>query len=409
MTEKEIFDPARSADIRRMLVQEAARTSRAPRQRTKRIAVIASLAVAAVVLAGGSTAWALGVRPFAAAPPAPTPTHTVAPSPTPLPTSTPTTTPTPVVTFDPPVSRVGLGCAALGAGSSLDALVPAADLSASPALPEIRYAALRETGAESCFWSGSDFHLLSLDISTNVAAGRADIAAGVAQGFGPVAVGDASSSECGEVAQGCAVSVVAGSYWLNFEYEHSSKQPKQVSPVMIAMMKSIIAKLDSHAPSGAVWAMPQTSWSTVTKCSDMHSTAALSALVGVKLSDPEALQRGAYGGIAYEVPGLLSCFWAAPSDTSIPPDGSRGISAMLATGARWGYEEATKSGGKPVTIAGADAAVMSCYTVDGEVCVLDVLSDNSWLQLNHQESIANVATQSSQLVAAAKVILAQHH
>jgi hypothetical protein len=96
MTVKEKFDPARSAAIRQMLVQTVTHDTRTSRGRAPRITIIVALSTAAVLIAGGSTAWALGLRPFPTALPAPTPTSTQSPSIAPTPSVTPSATASPV-------------------------------------------------------------------------------------------------------------------------------------------------------------------------------------------------------------------------------------------------------------------------------------------------------------------------
>lgn len=99
MTDKPPFDSLRSRSIRSMLVGEA-ENDRSPNAGiSKRIALLVSLIVAAVLLSGGGVALALtGNIPFLAAPVPPTTS-----TPTPEPTQTPTPTPTPTETQAPAI------------------------------------------------------------------------------------------------------------------------------------------------------------------------------------------------------------------------------------------------------------------------------------------------------------------
>src|SRR5690348_16769444 len=104
MTDRPILDPARSAEIRSMLLSTVAQN--APAVRPRRAWLLVTLIVSAVVLAGGGTAWAVsGFAPFSAVP-APvvtsaSPTPSPAPSATPSPATSPA--PAPAPTEDPAV------------------------------------------------------------------------------------------------------------------------------------------------------------------------------------------------------------------------------------------------------------------------------------------------------------------
>jgi hypothetical protein len=83
MNKKPTFNPARSAAIEQMLGEEVERTAMSDPGPMRRIVFLVSLIVAALLLAGGGTALALGVRPFFAPAPVSTPTQSVGPSPQP--------------------------------------------------------------------------------------------------------------------------------------------------------------------------------------------------------------------------------------------------------------------------------------------------------------------------------------
>ena len=89
MTTQPVFDPARSAAIRELLVETVA-TARPRTDRTK-FAIIAGLTAVALALAGGTAALALtGVIRFGGLVPAPAPAPSSSVTPTPTPTPTPT-------------------------------------------------------------------------------------------------------------------------------------------------------------------------------------------------------------------------------------------------------------------------------------------------------------------------------
>jgi hypothetical protein len=97
MTDKPSFDPLRSRNVRSMLVSEAEGGSSSRAGLSKRIALLVSLIVAALLVSTGGVALALTGRiPFIAQPvptATSTPTPTVTPTPTPTPTPTETQTP----------------------------------------------------------------------------------------------------------------------------------------------------------------------------------------------------------------------------------------------------------------------------------------------------------------------------
>jgi hypothetical protein len=409
MNQNHSFDPGRSAAIRQMLVRTVAQNaSPAPRERTRRrFALIVSLAVVAVVLAGGSAAWALGVRPFPAAPPNPTPAYTPAPTQTPTPTPTPTLAPTPVESFDAPTTRVGIGCAALGA-DSLASVLPNPELNtrvSSPSylLPSV--VAIRETGYEECEWFGAA-HSVDINISTEVVAGRTDIASDHNRGYTSLLVGDVSSQHCATIdaaAYYCSISVVVGNYWMTIYYDATNAGHVAVGPSMKQFVATTANRLRAAPLVGRAWVAPATSWSSVSTCADLQTSEPMSTILGLPgLSGPTAPARKSTNGIYFTAPGYIECLWN-------PTSGPVALDVTIDSGARWAYP-LVANGGKPAEVVGADAAESHCYgTEEGYQCQLDVLSDNSWLQLSlNGGNTAKAAPQENQLIMAAQAIIAAH-
>lgn len=106
MTDKPPFDRQRSRSIRTMLVSEAQRDVTSGSKLAKRVALLVSLILAALLASTGGVALALtGNIPFVGQPASPltstlTPVPTMTPTPTPTPTAKPTPTPTPRPSID---------------------------------------------------------------------------------------------------------------------------------------------------------------------------------------------------------------------------------------------------------------------------------------------------------------------
>jgi hypothetical protein len=393
MTENESFDPVRSAAIRRMLVRTAAQT---PRRRRGRIALISTLAILGALLAGGSTAYALGVRPFqiVAAPPVVTPSAT----PTPTPTAPPTKAPP--VHFAAPTNPVAVSCAQLNIHWALELALhkvtpEKVSLDNSP-----EGAALQEVGHEYCLWKGDQHNQVTVEVSTNVAAARVAIAANHKAHQGSLHVGDVSSQDCtGTV---CVYSIDTGDYWIiisNYEGDSlvNAQSIKQYA-------KAATTLLRKQPPVAKPWVSPSTSWSGTT-CPDLKTATPMSViehspkLSGVRtLKYPEPMRPGS----SY----LLSCYW---EQTGNAPEGQVvDVNLTVARGAAWGYDVA-KKGGHTAIVTGADAAVTHCGMGEvAEYCSLYILSDNSFIGLDLGSTFASPADQKAKLIHAAEAILAAH-
>jgi hypothetical protein len=392
MTENEIFDPVRSAAIRRMLVRTAAQS---PRRRA-RIAFITTLVALAALLAGGSTAYALGVRPFTVAAPTPTPTHTVAPTPRPTPVVTPTVTPTPVQNFGPPIIRPGIGCSGLGA-NSIASFLPTAksETGNAPLYPEL--AAARATGYEGCYWAGSGNQSVSVEVSADVAHGRSDIATQHAKGHDSFGVGDESSQYCTEAH--CVVSIVTNRYWAMITYSLRHPSASQAK----AFAQRTVARLNSAPPVGHIRIPSAASWSTLSGCVDIDTTPSMASVLRVSsLNGPAELESY---NMQPAPPSYLECNWEPAPKSKVYME----LDVAIAPGVGWGYAQGVK-GGRTATVAGADAASTECTTTeDGIYCDLDVLSDHAWLQLNLESTHASPDVQKTKLIHAAEAILAAHN
>jgi hypothetical protein len=358
--------------------------------------------------AGGAVAFGLLPDPFEAPvvlPSTSTPTQVTTPTPTAPPTEEPVDPPQPVVAA--PVPRVPHDCSALMPDLAFKGIVPNVTLG-SPTMFEPRYAGLAQSGVLSCFWYSSDparFSLLSLDIAADRAGGLAEVGTRLASGASALGVGDASSITCDEIASGCQVSLVIGDYWVEFAHEGTidSADP---APLLAEFAQSLVEVLDG-LPPGPAWTMPATSWAPVSDCSALSPSASVGDIAGnPDLVGPTETVKGAQNGIDFALSHTYTCWWSMPEGVTSPPDRPSYLGVQLTPGARWAFEAIAAEGGTPVTVAGADAAVEQCRTAEGTWCTLDVLTDDSWLQVMYSPDPGS--DYPSPLIAVAEAILAAH-
>jgi hypothetical protein len=416
MTTNPEFDPARAAAMKRMLMDAVENTAPGIR---KQIALLLSLCIAGVVLAGGATAWALNTGILVVPVAAPVATHSAAA--TPAPVSTPTSTSTPVVPGDSgvPLPRVPVSCSDLASPDSIAALF-SGGTPVSPGFnftPGYRpeYAAFQQAGVLNCGWERDGTtvsNLLTLYIATDPVSGRSDITAQQSAGQGSLGVGDISSFECQKVVAGCTASIVSGNYWLALEYQ-GDETPYSVAPQkMAAIAQRMLAVLKQHPNPASAWTMPANSWVPVAGCSALMTNERASTLMetpGLSLID---LKRGSMNGIWWTLPDLYRCSWRVSDGATVPTGQTGSISAEIAPGAKWAYEQVTSGSakgviGSKVSVAGAEDAKIECQSAEGDKCWLDVLSSNSWLQVGFGDDIP--PSDQSKLIRVAESIIASRH
>jgi hypothetical protein len=408
MSEKPTFDPARSGAIKQMLIGEVDRTEATAPWPARRVALVISLILAAVLLAGGGTAFALGLRPFSA--PAPTPTQS---TPTIQPTSSatrpPTSTPTPVADSGIPGSTIPLDCATLGKAPSFGGLVPNADLSRNPQLFTPQDAGLRQAGVLECQWFGGSRSYLIADIASDPEAGRADVSKTLNNGGTSLDVGDDSAVSCVGGADICDVSIVVGPYWLAFESTVSQPIDGGIDPAISQVAQQMASELGALPAPLSQWAAPPTSWSSADECSALSTATPMSSILNSPgITGPGPVNPGTENGIVQSQPNLYRCRWGVPDGETTSDGQIRNLSVELAPGTEWAFDHRPEEG-TPVVVSGAEEARFTCTSVevDAPQCWLDVLADHSWMQLGRGDMIYE--TQKSALVAAAEAILAAHH
>ena len=419
MTDYREFDSNRSAAIERMLVRAVERTEPSTR---RRILLMVSLAVVAIVLAGGSVAWALGLRIMPSSVPVPQKTSSASPTPTPTATPTPTPTRTEAANTGVPKPTVPVGCSDLVSPATLSILLPAGSLYSDGVQPYTpRYAALQQAGVVSCTWATStgSSPTVNLDVSTAAALGRSNLSSEAKAGLPSLGVGEASTYHCAD--QSCTADVQTGAYWFTFNVVGISGSPADNQRNVASFANAIIDELRQHPTPEPSWTGPATSWTPV-GCSAVASDAQMQTVTSTPdLKRDNTGPIGGFGAIYTYLPAVTDCLWSKPDISNPAPAGQfRIINVQIAPGAAWAYQKAIvpisagdRANGEqrpattvtPTTVAGADDAATVCQDNGG--CWLNVLIDNSWMQLGFQTDVP--PNQAPILVDIAELIIANHH
>ena len=387
------FDAARSAAMKTMLMRVAAEHTTPPR--TKRVALIASLTVGALLIAGGGAAWAITGMPLFSAPaPAPAPiTQSPTPTPTPAPTSTPTPTPSPTIA-DPghPYSSVPADCTALADRSGLNSLI--SDLK----LTDISWkdAGMFQTGVLDCWWFNSGLELL---VSTDTATGGKDITDQRKIAASNPQIGDVSALFCIQPGD-CSVSAVSGAYWLIVRATGGSDATSSTLATRAA--RGFVAALAQTPQPRAPWTALPSSWSTVKDCSALTTDPPIPQLLdSPSLTAGPERNQGTEDSISFHETQTLGCVWSPPYGVAVPPEKIRSVSVSITPGAVWAYPPQS---GTRVTVDGAQDATFVCGNPEA-YCYLDVLSDNALLGLSFDESTPDHL---DELKALAAALIAAH-
>jgi len=408
-------EPPTGDELARLLVtmkqNVLERTTESPRRKRHRNLGLGLGLAALLAIGGGSGALALGMlpSPFPAAAPA-TPTST----PTPSPTATRTATPRPTPTVAPvlvPQPALPIDCATLASGVRMDLFIPSS-LPGRAALLHPLDAALVEAGVRRCVWGSSEqpYSVGTVVVSPDRVRGLAAVDAVLASGGRQGGAGEASAMTC--TAQGCEATVVSGTWWLEFSTFDVDATDETVSVETraanaSAALTSMVTQLDGVSPARG-WTRPASSWSSVDACSALAPAVPLAdVLASPGLEGPRELQVEYPSAIISAADRTVQCDWiAAPSEgaTNQPIDG---VTVMVSSGSGWAVDQVDSMAQlerSPVTVAGADQAEYVCVYDEGSSCYVNVLTDDSWVQVG----AGNVYGEplEGQLVAAAEAIVA---
>jgi hypothetical protein len=393
------------------------RTTESPRRKRNRNLGLGLGLAALLAIGGGSGALALGMLPSpfqASAPATPTSTPTPTPTVTPTATSRPTPTVAPVVA---PVPSAPIDCATLASGIDLTSFVP--DPVYAPALLPSDYdrtgqAGLAQQGVLSCVWTSTagSFANVTVRVSDDVTTGSRWNAERRAAGEPGLGVGQTSSISCGEDGMAsCRASVVSAPWWVSlsflddtsgsFDPTASGWDSTGAQADVSGALQSLTSTLGGLAPTAA-WQPPETVWADAT-CASLQATSIPTILGSPALVGPdEHVSTPPVDGISDTKDSSLDCRWVAPP-TGPLPEGSFGeFRVTIVPGGEWAYEPTDDS--RAVTVAGADAATVTCVSREGSSCYIDLLSDGSWLQVGYASGATPEMT--SLLVAAAEAIVA---
>jgi hypothetical protein len=329
--------------------------------------------------AGGALALVLP-SPFQASPAA-TPSST--PSATPSVRPTPTATAAPVEPAQPavPSAALGIDCATLGERIGVTTAVPRG--APVPGVPQGNTpldAAYDQVGALECTWAtdGDAFEPSFLRVTVVPAGdrGREWISGLRDSGLADQGLGDLSAGACEGAESGCRTSVVVGPWWFESSgYVDYEATPDTFRPVLA----DLADELRSQTP-GSAWRVPATSWDDTT-CSDLPSTTRMSELLtgGAPTALTDTFGHYLPTGIFETQRQAVGCDWlAAPdADSTLP----QGVTVTWAPGSGWALDSVSPRERSAVTVAGADAAWAACIEAEGNSCWIDVLVDDTWVQV----------------------------
>ena len=383
-------EPPTGDDLNRMLVsmkQDVLRRAaaepparRRPWARRHLGLTLSLVALLGIGGAGGALALVLP-SPFQASPAA-TPTST--PSATPTARPTPTATAAPVEPSQPaaPSAALGIDCAELGERIGVTTAIP--DGEPNREFPQGNTpidAAYDQAQALECRWSaeGQLYSPSVLEVTVVPAGdrGREWISGLRESGLTDVGLGDVSAGACGGVSTGCRTSVVVGPWWFEssgfIDYEEA---PDTFRPALAAL----VDELRGQAP-GPGWKVPATSWDETT-CTDLPSATRISELVtdGVPTELTDPLSWYPRTGIFVTQQRTAGCQWlAAPDEDGLQ---LQGATVTWAPGSGWALDSVSPRERSAVTVAGADAAWAACVEVEGQACWVDLLVDDTWVQVS---------------------------
>lgn len=380
-------------------------------------AVIALVAVGAT---SGGVALGLIPSPFEGTPRA-APTAAVSSPPAQTPTATPTPTASPVAPAPdggPPSAALPLSCDDLASASALTSLLRAPESygGLGPFMPG--EAGVLQAGATTCRWGSSSDSAsasLQLTVSPDVETGRSWVSQERAGGAEDAGLGDQSAVTCSTEYATCDGSVVVGSFWIEYHYQESPGLT-ETARTLLADQVGRVADVVRPLEAGPSWVAPAASarWLPVGSCATLGTATPMSTV----LSSPEVadtaidLLPGTRNGIEQTQDDSWECRWTVPEGVAAADDALSSMDVEIAPGARWAWEQAPETFGdasgsaQHVAVAGAQDAVLRCSSVEGDSCWLDVLVDDSWMQVGYPNAVppdrAGVLTAVGESVIAAR-------
>jgi len=409
-------EPPTGDEMQKLLVSlKRAVLEQAPekRRRHRRTIGIVVGIVGALTIASASGALALGAlkaqTPDTPQESIPTSTSTVSP----IPRSGTSVSSAVPKDYPPPTPQIPLDCASLGTAIDASSAVPGASASEYAGLwLAPRDAMMRQNGLLTCTWStgeGSTLRRLSVVVSPHTAGAREWIERRISDGDTDFGVDTASAIGCHGLAS-CSVSMVGHRFWIEMSYDGNDLSPAPAAELLGPMAQRAVDVLTSLTVS-VPWKAPASSWSAVQRCGDVRTTTPLAAilkvpgLVGPQPDDLSVERSGleqAFGG--------LVCMWSVPKETDLEAESTRRVYVQIVPGGGWAYQQAVgnDAGGTVVSVNGAQGAVLQCSTVDAS-CWLDVLNDDSWLQVNVLKGYGTAGSDKNVLVRTAEAILAAHN
>jgi len=382
-------EPPTGDDLNRMLVsmkQDVLRRAaaepparRRPWARRHLGLTLGLVALLGVGGAGGALALVLP-SPFQASPAA-TPTST--PSATPTSRPTPTATAAPVVPVQPaaPTPALGVDCATLGeridVASTVPRAAPVRDVAQAHTPLDGAY---EQAGALRCSWAADGIiyepTVLSVTIVPAGDRGREWISGLRQSGLADQGLGDASAGACSSGSAGCRTSVVVGPWWFEsdgyVDYEGTPETFK-------AVLARLTDQLRTETPASS-WQAPATSWDATT-CDDLPSAARMSELLtnGRQVQRTDPFSSHPETGIFTTQQRTGGCDWnSAPEPDSAAP---QGVTVTWTPGGGWALDDFAPRERSKVAVAGADVAYAACIEAEGNACWIDVLVDDSWVQV----------------------------
>ena len=363
----------------------------------------ALVALVAVGAASGGVALGLIPSPFVGqAQPEPTSVVSQAPSPTPTasPAPVPTSTPSSPPVGGTPSPALDLGCDALGEQTAVTSLLRAPDgLDLLEQVYRPGEAAQRQAGVTTCWWTSSSdtgTATLNLSVSPDVDTGSARLAERRAAGAADPGVGDSSSLLCTPEYSLCEGGLVAGDFWVELQFTETPELGGDVTSLLTAHLQRVADVVGPATPAPA-WVRPDAAsrWTPTDSCSTLVTTTPMSVLLASpSVADaPIDLLPGSQDAIQETQSDAFGCRWAVPDGVTSPEGDLALVDVGIAPGARWAWEAApgafgdTAESATPTEVAGAEAATLRCSTAEGESCWLDVLVDDSWLQVGYSNDV----------------------
>jgi hypothetical protein len=416
-------EPPTGDDLNRMLVsmkqdvlRRAAAEPPARRRPWARRHLGLTLGLVALLGIGGAGGALALVLPSAfQASPAATSSPSPAPTREPVPGATATVSPSPSAPTQPaaPTAALAIDCATLGQEIGVASIgLDTTPLGRATQFFTPEDAATRQAGATACIWSGDGAGYgaqLTVKIAPAAERGAEWISGLTESGLPSYGIGDASAYVCDPaVTYGCNATFVVGPWWVETTSvdlrtpTESSYDPERLRPVA----ESLATTLSQQEPL-ARWEPPVSTWAS-TSCEDLAGADVAGAIGNPAVVGPIDATYPEDRGIRRTQITSFLCQWQLSLEAPASSDDQLQTAYLgVAPGAGWAYGTETEEG-ETVPVRGADEASLACFTDDLQTgCKLDVLVDETWLEVR-AASGAYTATpqQAPLLIAAAEAIIA---